>query len=166
MINLIVAIADNNLIGSNQSQRNSIPWHISKDMKHFKKLTMGSTLIMGRKTAESIGKPLAGRNSIVISRKQKLENYSIVVDSLKRAINAVSNKDKENIFIIGGAEIYKIALESKVVDKMYITRIYKNFNNLGDVYFPEYETKNWKIISEQKEEENNISFSFLEYIKK
>ena len=158
-ISIIVAISNNNVIGN----ENKLIWHLPTDLINFKKLTMGHHIIMGRKTFESIGKPLPGRTSIVISKNTNLKiDGCIVVNSIKDAIN-ISKADDE-VFIIGGAEIYKQTLE--IADKLYITRIYNDFN--GDTYFPDLNIENWNQIKKDDflpDEKNKFNYSFFIYKK-
>ena len=149
MISIIVATSENNVIGVD----NKLPWSISEDLKRFKKLTMGNTVIMGRKTYESIGKPLSGRVNIVVSRDTNLTIPGcIVVDNIEKAITK-SDKNKE-IFIIGGGEIYKNSIN--FVDKIYMTRIHQEVE--GDTTFPIL-NDGWVV----KEREENDGYSFITY---
>lgn len=145
----------NRVIGVN----NSLPWRLSEDLKHFKSLTSGNTIIMGRKTYESIGKPLPNRRNIVISRNVNTSYEGVeVVHSLDDAFTI--SKNDNNIFVIGGSNIYEQALDR--VDILYITEIKKNF--LGDVFFPELEKDQWKELSrEDHETSEGLEFSFLSY---
>lgn len=155
MVSIIVAKSKNNVIGN----KGNLPWYIPEDLKRFKKLTSGKTVIMGRKTYESLpkeSKPLSNRVNIVISKdKNFLAKDCIVVDSIEKAIKK-SDNDKE-IFIIGGGEIYKIAL--KYSDKIYVTEIDGNF--LGDTHFPNLDD-NW--IESNREEKDG--YRFIDYIYK
>ena len=128
-ISLIVAMAANRAIGLD----NKMPWHLSADLKKFKAITMGSPIVMGRKTYESIGRPLPGRSNIIISRNLDYQQAGcLVFNDIKAAIEA-SSKDAEEIFIIGGAELYKATLPH--ADNLYLTLINQDFN--GDTFFPE-----------------------------
>ena len=129
-------MSSNRVIGVN----NTLPWHLSEDLKHFKSLTTGHTIIMGRKTYESIGRPLPNRRNIVISRNSNTSYEGVeVVHSLEDAFS-ISTNDKE-VFVIGGSNIYEQALS--FVDQLYITEIKKSF--LGDAFFPEINKQIWKI---------------------
>jgi len=162
MISIIVAKSENSCIGI----KNKLPWHLSEDLKHFKKITEGHKVIMGRKTFESIldflGKPLPNRENIVITRNKSYNQKNCtVVNSLEEAINLI-NSDQE-AFIIGGAEIYNQAI--KQADKLYITEVKTEID--GDKFFPELD-KNWLEISREyhtKDEKNKYDFDFVEYIK-
>jgi len=160
-ISLVAAAGNNNVIGTH----NTLPWKMPADMKFFMNLTMGHPVLMGRKTYESFGKPLKNRRNIIITRDMKLTLPDCeVVHSLDEALLLVKD-EKEEIFIIGGAEIYHQSIG--IADKIYLTRIYHDFE--GDAYFPLiYETE-WKEVShkeQQSDEKNPYPFAFLEYIKK
>tara|TARA_R110001606_G_scaffold64179_5_gene149091 strand:- start:618 stop:1085 length:468 start_codon:yes stop_codon:yes gene_type:complete len=149
MISIIVAKSKNNVIGSN----GSIPWNIPKDLKYFKELTEGNTVIMGRKTYESLPKdkkPLPNRINIVITRDINFTaNGCMVVGSLEEAILKIDNR--KNTFIIGGGEIYKQAIN--FVDKIYITEINDEYE--GDTYFPKISDK-WDLVGVEKNDECNF----------
>ncbi len=159
-ISIIVAIAANGVIGS----ANQIPWRLPADMKYFKETTTGHTLVMGRKCYESLGRLLPNRFSVILTRQVGFPapepTHSKVVHSWDEAITSV-NTDAE-VFVIGGAEIYKIALP--YTQKMYITRINESFE--GDVYFPDFQLEDWKLVSQrdfQPDEKNKYPYSFLIY---
>lgn len=159
-ISIIVAVANNNVIGKD----NKLLWHISDDLKRFKKLTTEHKIIMGIKTYYSIGKPLPNRTNIVISdnKNDKIQGC-VMAYSIQDAIDKC-DKTKEN-FIIGGGSIYKQFL--KYADKIYLTRIYENFE--GDTFFPEVNFKEWKKIEQtdfQKNDSNKYSYSFIVYERK
>lgn len=140
MINIIVAMNKDRIIGLN----NDLPWTLSDDLKYFKQTTLNSTVVMGRKTYESIGKPLPNRNNIILSRNTnlKIENvevYNSVLSILKRSYENTN----ENIYIIGGAKVYKEFLP--YVNKLYITMINEDIN--GDTKFPEFENKFKQVTS-------------------
>lgn len=155
-ISLIVAMATNRAIGLN----NKMPWHLSADLKKFKAITMGSPIIMGRKTYESIGRPLPGRSNIIISRNLDYQQTDcLVFNDIKTAI-AASSKDAEEIFIIGGAELYKATLP--LADNLYLTLINQDFT--GDTFFPEIDFKAWTEASREDISDDpsvNFSYSFL-----
>lgn len=158
---MIVASSDNNVIGKD----NKLIWTLKDDLKRFKELTSGSTVIMGRKTFESIGKPLPNRVNIVLSRKRMLIDGCIVVDSIGKAIKK-SDNNKE-IFIIGGSEIYKLSI--KFVDKIYLTKVHTEVE--GDSYFfseKELNSLGFKELSRigvNKDERNEFPFSLINYSK-
>ncbi len=160
-ISLIVAVAENGVIGRN----GELPWHIPADLKHFKSTTMGKPLIMGRKTFESIGKPLPGRTMIVITRRSDYApDGAIITNSWAAALEAATSILKESgedeVMVIGGAEIYGIALEQ--ADRLYLTEIYTAID--GDTVFPEIDRSHWREMSRQDhapEEPDGPAFSFI-----
>jgi dihydrofolate reductase len=151
MISLIVAHDLNRVIG----YENEMPWHLPSELQYFKKMTMGKPMIMGRKTFESIGRPLPGRRNIVITRNT---NYSAdgieVVGSLDEALQLV--QDVPEIMIIGGAQIFEQAMA--IADKLYITLINYEFN--GDTYFPQYEEWQLTSSSEPINTDNGYTFQY------
>lgn len=161
-ISIIVAVAENNVIGNN----NSLIWHLPVDLKFFKSKTTGHNIIMGRNTFESMGggRPLPNRITTIITRNTnyKAPEGCIVAYSLEEALQKISNDNE--VFICGGAQIYEIAFP--FATKMYITRVHKSFE--GDTYFPEFDTKVWKLDSEEfyaKDERNAFDVTFLTYSK-
>ncbi|MGY4384741.1 dihydrofolate reductase [Pedobacter sp. UYP24] len=154
IVTAVVAIAENNAIGKN----NELLWYLPKDLKHFKEITKGHTIIMGRKTFDSIKKPLPHRRNIVITRDQDLKIAGAeVVNSVEGALK-IAEGDEE-VFIIGGAEIYKMALSK--TDKIYLTRVHQSFD--GDAYFPEINMDLWAETASEThlpDEKHNISFTF------
>ena len=156
-ISIIVAMSQNFVIGLN----NQLPWHISEDLKNFKKITLNHCVIMGRKTYDSIGKPLKDRRNIVISRNNSLLIDGVeVVNSLDKAISMVD--DASEIFIIGGEQIYTISLP--LATHLYVTKV--NGNYKGDAFFPNFIQNEWsEVAREDLISENNLNYSFLEYEK-
>lgn len=156
MIAIVVAVAENNVIGKD----NQLIWHLPADLRFFKNLTMGHPIIMGRKTYESIGKPLPGRTTVIITRQQDFEAPGcIVVNSIDEAIAKAQTIDQD-VYIIGGAEIYKQALAK--TDTIYLTRVHHTFD--GDTFFPELDGADWEVTSEEKhepDEKNKYSYSFI-----
>lgn len=155
-LSLIAAMDKNQLIGNN----NQLPWHLSADLKYFKKTTMGKPVLMGRKTFFSIGKPLLGRQNIVLTRDQSfVTNHEVdVVHSLAEAL-AIANKNEE-IMVIGGAEIFTACLP--FAKRLYLTVIQHEF--VGDTYFPDFSLKEWHPISSehyQPDEMNQYPYSFI-----
>lgn len=148
MLSLIAAVADNRVIGMG----NRIPWKFSEDLKRFKELTMGHTLIMGRKTFESIGRPLPGRRTIVVSRKGIKTPYVDVASTLESAL--LGAQGDSEAFICGGSEIYKQALG--LVDRMYLTTIHGTF--AGDAYFPEIDFSQWSLVSVEPVKTDNFPY--------
>ncbi len=160
MITVIAAVAENNALGLG----NQLLWHLPDDFKRFKNVTSGHYIIMGRKTFESFPKPLPNRTHVIITRQKKYtaENC-IVVDSLQKAIS-VCPKDEE-IFIIGGGEIYTQSIE--IADKLDITRVHYTFE--ADTFFPEINLNKWKLTSVEfhpKDEKHLFDFTFETYLRK
>ena len=154
MISIIAAVSQNNVIGGN----NKLLWNLPNDLKHFKKITNGNVIIMGRKTFESIGKPLPNRRNIVIS-SSKIDIVDIEVVSTIDIALKISNN---NCFIIGGGQIYKQTID--IADKLFITKIHESFE--GDTYFPFIDTNKWNLISivhNNSNESNIYHYDFLEY---
>jgi len=142
LISLIVAASTNNAIGKN----NQLLWNLPNDMKFFKNTTWAMPVLMGRKTFESLGKPLPGRLNIIITRQKDWKpEGATVVHSLADAIKKASAADYKEAFIIGGGEIFKEAMP--IADKIYLTRVDAELE--GDAFFPEINTKDWLIVSEQ-----------------
>jgi len=140
VISLVVAASENNVIGKN----NKLLWTLPNDMKFFKNVTWAMPVIMGRKTFESLGKPLTGRTNIVITRQADWKKEgTIVVKSLDEAIKQAADTDAKEAFVIGGGEIYKEAIP--IADRVYITRVHTTVE--GDTSFPELEDKDWKLFS-------------------
>lgn len=155
LISLIVAIDENKAIGKD----NQLLWHLPNDLKFFKKTTSGHTVIMGRKTYDSIGKPLPNRRNIVISRNKDLKIEGVeAYTSLAAALeNSVS---EEEVFIIGGAEIYKQALP--LTDKIYLTQVYHKFD--ADTYLENLDLSEWSVAEKEdysKDDKHLYDYSFL-----
>jgi dihydrofolate reductase len=164
MINVIVAISKNRVIGKN----NSIPWYISEDLKRFKKLTLNHPIIMGGRTFESIGRPLRERTNIVVTSKDIEVTQNLkVADTLNSAIEiAKASEGSDEIFFIGGARIFEESLE--YIDRLYLTYIDTDID--GDIFFPEIDLSAWRLVSEEKHETEifgkKVDYYFREYIKK
>lgn len=146
MISIIAAMGKNRVIGKG----GTLPWKLPADMKRFRQLTAHHPVIMGRKTFESIGKPLPNRTNIVITRQPEFSAQGcIIVPSLEAAIEkANAAPGAKEIFIIGGGEIYKQAIAQNLVDRIYLTEIEKDFD--GDAYFPEIGEAIWKLVREER----------------
>lgn len=162
MITIIAAIAQNSALGLN----NDLIWHLPADLKRFKKITTGHHILMGRNTFESIGKPLPNRTTIIITRN---ENYTkegcLVANSLEEALKMA--QEDEHIFIIGGAQIYKYAIENDLVDALDITQVHNEFE--ADVFFPEIDKSIWEVVVKEDfiaDEKNKFDYSFVRYQKK
>lgn len=142
-ITLIVAMSDDRVIG----RGGKLPWHLSADLQRFKRLTMGHTIVMGRKTYESIGRPLPGRTSVVISRQADYRPEGVhVATSLDAALQRAVDDDE--VFIVGGAQIYEQALPR--VDRLAITRVHARLE--GDTFFPELNMDHWRLVEETHHE--------------
>lgn len=159
MISLLVAHDPDRVIGVN----NELPWHIPEELAYFKKVSMGKAMIMGRKTFESIGRPLPGRLNIVITRNEGYTaDGTVVVHDLRKAIEKAKEFSDE-IIIIGGAEIFRLAIG--IADRLYITLIQKHF--AGDTFFPPYGSE-WNLVSASEEQfsKEGIPYSYLVYDRK
>ena len=159
-ISIIVAMAKNRTIGVH----NTLPWRCPEDLRHFKALTMGHHMIMGRKTFESIGRPLPGRTTVVVTRDIDLKiEGCVMAHSLPEAFAACAND--ENIYIVGGAEIYAQALEH--ADTLYITEIQQDV--IGDAWFPDFNRSQWLEVSRevcQQETPQPLEYHFVSYRRK
>jgi len=156
IISLIAALDKNNLIGA----ADRLPWHLPAEFKHFKKVTLGKPIIMGRKTFESIGKPLPGRQNIVISRQGFAAEGITSVSSIETALQVI--KDAPEVMIIGGANLYQQMINK--ADRMILTHVDAECE--GDVWFPEINADTWEIISEEHydaDEKNNYNFNIITY---
>ena len=156
-VSLIVAMARNRVIGIN----NTLPWYLPADLKHFKTLTMGHHIVMGRKTYESIGKPLPGRTSVVVTRNVDYSMPGVIVQhSLAAAITACGNDDE--IFVIGGAEIFRQAMD--IADRIYLTEIDADIS--GDTHFTQCDLNLWREaarVSHAPDEKNIYPYHFVTY---
>lgn len=161
MITIIAAIAKNNALGKD----NDLIWHLPADLKRFKKITTGHSILMGRNTFESIGKPLPNRTTVIITRnKNYVKKGCLIANSLEEALELA--KEDSKIFIIGGAQIYKYAIENNLVDALDITRVHHKFE--ADAFFPEIDTKVWKQVKKEDfkaDEKNKYDYSFLRFEK-
>ncbi len=156
MISVIVAVAENGVIGD----KNTLLWHISEDLKHFKAHTSGHPVIMGRKTYDSLGRPLPNRTNVVITRQDiKIEGCR-VVHSLEQALSLFD--PSEEVFIIGGAQIYREAMP--IADRFILTRVHHTYE--GDTSFPEWNPSEWQLVSSQRNDCGSnypYPFTFEEY---
>lgn len=158
---IIAAVAKNRVIGKKEG---GMPWHIPEDFKHFKATTYGFPLAMGRKSFESLGgKPLKGRTNIVITRR---DDYAVdhelvkVVGSLDDALNLCREMNVEKMFIAGGGEIYKQAIQRDLVDEMILSHL--SFEAEGEVLFPEFDESKWEITHREEREK----FEIVTYVRK
>ncbi len=156
-ISIIVAMSENGVIGRD----GDLPWRLSADLKRFKKLTLGHVLIMGRKTFESIGRPLPKRRSLVLSRDPAYRAPGVeVAASLEQAL-ALAAAETE-VFVAGGAAVFAEALP--LTDRLYLTRVHAEVE--GDVFFPEVDLESWRLVSAERHEADDqhaYPFSFLVY---
>ncbi len=157
-LSIIVAVAENGVIGHN----NQLIWHLPEDLKMFKRLTSGHPIIMGRKTFESIGKPLPNRTSIIITKNPEFQiEGCITVHSLEEAIEAANEIEENEAFIIGGAEIYRLALP--FADTIYLTEVHHTFE--GDTFFPAIDKDIWEEVNRTDhdiDEKHLYKYSFVE----
>ena len=158
-ISLIAAFAEEGVIGKD----GKIPWTLKEDLKHFRKKTEGCSVVMGRKTYESIGRPLPNRLNIVMTKNPKMLEGVKEVSSRKEALEIASTYSNE-VFIIGGEKIYEEFLP--MTTKMYLTKI--DIKTKGDAFFPKWNVNDWEELSRQDKEDlnQNIKYCFLEYKRK
>ena len=158
-VSLIVAVSENGVIGRD----GGLPWRLSADLKHFKKTTMGHHLIIGRRTWDEVGKPLPGREMVVVTRSRHFSPEGVkVTHSIEEALDAAAG-DLEPFFG-GGAYIYRLALTKKLVDRLYITRVHAEVE--GDTFFPDVDFEDWELISEERreaDEKNDHACTFEVY---
>jgi dihydrofolate reductase len=140
IVSLIVAVAENGVIG----RAGKLPWHLPDDLKRFKALTMGHTIVMGRKTFESIGKPLPGRRNVVLTRDRSfLRDGLVVVHNLADGLRGLDGEDQ--IFVVGGAEVYRQAIPE--ADRIYQTLVHSEID--GDTSFTEFDSSDWDLLEEE-----------------
>jgi len=156
---IIAAIAKNGVIG----RGGTLPWHLADDLRRFKRLTMGHTLVMGRKTWESISRPLPGRRMVVITRQTDYRADGVqVAGSLDDALAVAAAAGDEEAFVIGGAEIYRLAMPR--TDRLYLTRVLADVD--GDACFPEFDPQDWTLVDAEMhaaDARNDHSFAFEIY---
>ena len=154
IVTIVVAISENHVIGKD----NKLLWYLPADLKHFKDITTGHSIIMGRKTYESVGKPLPKRRNIIITRQAISIEGCEVVSSIEAALELC--KGEPEVFIVGGAEIYRQSIN--LTDRIYLTIVHQSFE--GDSFFPEIDPKQWKEVSRedhQPDEKNSLPYSFI-----
>ena len=164
-VSLIVAVSENHVIGKD----NDLIWHLPRDMRFFKETTQNHHVIMGRKNFESIPhkyRPLPNRSNVIVTRQDSFEAEScVVVNSIEEALNKAKEANDAEPFIIGGGQIYRLALENNLVDRIYLTRVHKEYE--GDTFFPILDEE-WKLVSSEKhlaDEKHVCDFSFEVYEK-
>lgn len=156
MLAFVVAVADNNVIGGD----NKLLWHLPADLKHFKQLTQGHPVVMGRRTYDSIGRPLPGRTNIVVTRQPDWHADGVTVARSVPEALAIARQLDEHVFVIGGAEIYRQVLPA--ADTVYLTEVHHVFD--GDVTFPELNRAEWREESRERhepDERHAHAFSFV-----
>jgi dihydrofolate reductase len=156
IVSQIAAMSENHVIGKD----NQLLWHMPNDLKHFKNTTSGHTVIMGRKTFDSVGKPLPKRRNIIITRQHITIEGCEVVNSIEAALALC--KDEDEVFIVGGAHIYQQSLH--LTDRIYLTIIHHQFE--GDSFFPEISKNEWKEVSHEShpaDDKNAFPYSFVTY---
>lgn len=162
MLKILVAFDENRVIGKN----NALIWHLPADLKRFKALTTGHVIIMGRKTFESIGRPLPNRTTVVISRQQDLKIEGVILaHSVEEAILKAKSISRDDIFIVGGAEIYQLSLP--LADQILVTQLHDIFE--GDAFFPEISPAIWEVAEQERgvtDEQNAYQFSYITYARK
>ena len=155
LISLIASVSKNNVIGKG----GKLPWHIPEDLNWFKEKTIGHFVLMGRKTFESIGNPLSGRKTIIITKNKNYTPPGIYVfNSINEAINFADKNNETELFIAGGEEIYRQTIE--ISDRIYLTRIHRNYE--GDSFFPEFDADKYRVVS-RKIVDTNPLIEFLVY---
>ncbi|WP_040006316.1 dihydrofolate reductase [Fibrisoma limi] len=161
-LSMIAAVAQNGAIGSD----NDLPWHLPDDFAYFKRKTSHHPVIMGRKSLEALGKPLRNRTNIVLTRDRNFTADGVtVVHTLEDAVATAKSINNQEIFIIGGAEIYRLALP--MATTLYITEIEKAYD--GDAYFPEFDRADWQEVSRRHhpaDDRHEVAFDFVEYERK
>jgi dihydrofolate reductase len=161
MISHIFAMDQNRVIGKD----NRLPWHLPADLAYFKKVTMGHAIMMGRKTFESIGRPLPGRENVIVTRNRSFRAEGCtVLHSLEEVRQFAANRDDE-VFVIGGAELFQATLP--VADRLYITKIEASFP--GDTFYPAFDESQWQLVSYTKgikDEKNPYDYAFMVYERK
>lgn len=153
MISMIAAMDEQRVIG----HQNTMPWHLPAELQYFKTTTMGHTVVMGRKTFESIGRPLPGRRNVVLTRQRDWQ--AVGVDVI-HAVEELAVQEGEELFIIGGAELYRTMMPR--ADRLYVTRIQASFE--GDAFFPEIDPAIWESVSEKPgivDEKNQYPHTFF-----
>ena len=158
MISYLWAHDENGLIGN----KNELPWRLPADLKYFKETTMGHPIVMGRKTFESIGRPLPGRTNIILTRDPDYQANGCLVFHSKDELLGWIEENGTEVFITGGSEVFKLFLDA--VNRLYVTRIRATFE--GDTYFPELDWKKWRLISAKKgpkDDQNPYDYEFQVY---
>ena len=160
ILSAILAVSENNGIGVN----NQLPWHLPDDLKFFKRTTLGKPVLMGRKTYDSLGKPLVNRLNVVISRTDvQLPEGVVLVHSIEDGIKRIKQEATEEGFILGGGIIFEQTMN--IVDRLYITRVHTHLDG-ADTFFPDIEEGQWKLVWEEhhpEDEKHKYSFTFQQW---
>lgn len=163
IISLIGAASDNGVIGKD----NWMPWDLPAELAYFRTITRGKPVIMGRKTYDAVGRPMPGRHNIVVSRNKDLNIPDVdVAGSVEEAIERARQDDMDEIFVIGGEQIYKAAMP--YADRIYITRVHATIDG-GEAFFPEFDESEWNLTKNERHEpdaENNLAFTIMVYERK
>jgi len=155
-LSAIVALASNRVIGAD----NQLPWRLPQDLARFKRLTMGHTLVMGRKTYESIGRPLPGRHFIVVTRRRDYAPAGVTVaHSVEQALEQARARADDEVFVIGGADVY--AQTMHLLHRLYLTRIDREYP--GDTFFPDVDLSGWRCVEEEPHPEADPPFAFITF---
>lgn len=159
MLSIVVACSENGVIGSD----NSLPWHLPEDLRHFKALTMGKPLVMGRKTFDSIGRPLPGRTTLVVTRQRDWQREGVITcNSLESALataQSLLTAEQQEVMVVGGEDIYRQCLPQ--VARIYLTKVAATV--AGDAFFPAIRAQDWRTESEEKGYSTtaNLHYSFM-----
>jgi len=161
IVSFIAAVSENNAIG----RKNGLPWRLASDLKYFKKTTLGKPVIMGRKTLESLEKPLPGRPNILLSGNKdlKVPEGVLLYSDITAALEKLQNEGTEEAFIIGGGQIFEAAMP--LADRLYITRVHTHIDD-ADTFFPEIDHTHWKMVWEENhkaDEKNQFDYSFQKF---
>ena len=155
-ISMIAAMAENHVIGSD----NKLPWYIPEDLQHFKQKTIHKSILMGRKTYESLGKPLPSRHNIILTNNKKFHAPCDIAYDMEQAKHLATSKGSSELVIIGGAQIYQLTID--LVSSLYLTYVHQEVT--GDAYFPKVALDDWQLISQQKfTSRTDIDYSILTY---
>ncbi len=163
IISLIGAASENNVIGRD----NWMPWDLPAELAYFRNVTKGKTVIMGRKTYDSVGRPMPNRHNIILTREADLKIEGVdVVTSIEEALELAKKGNLDEIFVIGGEQIYKLAMP--YANRIYLTRVHTTIEN-GEAFFPEFNEAEWEMVKSEKyeaDDENTIPFTMMVYERK
>ncbi len=163
IVSLIGAASENNVIGKD----NWMPWDLPAELAYFRNITRGKPVIMGRKTYDAVGRPMPARHNIIVSRDADLTIPDVdTVTSMEEALEMAKKDQSDEVFVIGGEQIYKLAMP--YADRIYLTRVHTTIEN-GEAFFPEFDESQWNVVKNERHEpdpENAIPFTILVYEKK